>query len=475
MKIWVRIALAILILFGVAFSYFTKVEMEETKRRYREATEEPLVDVAHILAGIVAAHSISGAINYKSIGESLASARQFQAPAQIYELSKSGSDIEVTVTNEYGVVLFDSAQPSNIGADYSRWNDIFLTLRGEYGARSSIDPVTGISTLHVAAPIQVLGKRIGALSVRKSNKNTNRFIFATQKNIKQLGLLLFAIIALTSILILYWVTRPITCLTEYVRKVRDQQPTILPKLPQGEIGDLGIAFEELREALEGRKYIERYVTTLTHELKSPITAIRGALEILSDDIPHDKKALFLSNIEREVIRIQGLVEKLLALSSLQNRRDVDTNEIINVKDLVTQIKDTLALQLVTKNVTLKNGFNDSASIQGNNFWIREALLNLVQNAIDFTPSGSIITIHAQKIEDHYQLCVEDQGEGVPEWAMAKIFNQFFSLPRPESGKRSSGLGLSIVSEVAKLHHGRARIEKVGGRGTRAILEIEARV
>ena len=202
MKIWVRIALAILILFGVAFSYFTKVEMEETKRRYREATEEPLVDVAHILAGIVAANSISGAINYKSIGESLASARQFQAPAQIYELSKSGSDIEVTVTNEYGVVLFDSAQPSNIGADYSRWNDIFLTLRGEYGARSSIDPVTGISTLHVAAPIQVLGKRIGALSVRKSNKNTNRFIFATQKNIKQLGLLLFAIIALTSILIL---------------------------------------------------------------------------------------------------------------------------------------------------------------------------------------------------------------------------------------------------------------------------------
>lgn len=471
MKIWVKIAASILVLFALAFSYFTTVEIEETKRRYREATEEPLVDLAHILAALVASNSTSQGIDLKVIPGAIAAAREFPVAAQIYELSKVRSDIELVITDEKGVVLFDSAVPARVGSDSSKWNDIFLTLRGKYGARSSVDPASGISTLHVAAPIRVADRLIGVLSVSKSNRNTNQFIYATQNNIKQLGWALFAIIGVVSVLLLYWVTRPIRQLTDYVRKVRVHRDAELPVLSRGEIKDLAIAFEELREALEGRKYIERYVTTLTHELKSPITAIRGALEILTEDTYHGEKRLFLTNIEREVVRIQGLVEKLLALSSLQNRHDVEVNELIVLEDLRTQIEESLSLHLAAKKITFTGDFPQLPTVRGNSFWIREALLNLVQNAVDFSPVGGAVTIRTELIGQMQRVIVEDQGEGVPEWAKTKVFNQFFSLPRPESGKRSSGLGLSIVYEVARLHKGDARLERADERGTRAILDL----
>jgi two-component system sensor histidine kinase CreC len=318
----------------------------------------------------------------------------------------------------------------------------------------------------------MIGGRIkGVLSVSKSNKNTNLFIYSTQSNIKQLGWALFVIVALVSLLLLYWVTRPITRLTDYVRSVRDQSSLALPTLPRGEIRDLGRAFEELREALEGRKYIEKYVTTLTHELKSPITAIRGALEILQEDVREDPKRLFLTNIEREVERIQGLVEKLLALSSLQNRHDVEVDEVTPLQELYSQIKDSLNLQLAAKDIIFRGDFSQLETVQGNSFWIREALLNLVQNAVDFSPAGGIVTLRAERSGQTQKLTVEDQGVGVPDWSAAKVFNQFFSLPRPDNGKRSSGLGLSIVAEVAKLHRGSARLESAGERGTRATIEI----
>ena len=473
MTIWARIATSIILLFALVFSYFIKVEMDETKKRYREATEEPLVDLAHVLAAIVAANSTANSIDFQILPPAISKAREFPVPAQIYELTKSRSDIELTITNDQGIVLFDSADSSRIGADYTQWNDIYLTLQGRYGARSSLDPISAISTIHVAAPIMIDGRIKGVLSVSKSNKNTNLFIYSTQNNIKQLGWALFVIVALVSFLLLYWVTRPITRLTDYVRSVRDQSNLTLPTLPHGEIRDLGRAFEELREALEGRKYIERYVTTLTHELKSPITAIRGALEILQEDVREDPKRLFLTNIEREVERIQGLVEKLLALSSLQNRHDVEVDEVTPLQELYSQIKDSLNLQLAAKDIIFRGDFSQLKTVQGNSFWIREALLNLVQNAVDFSPAGGIVMLRAERSGQTQKLTVEDQGVGVPDWAAEKVFNQFFSLPRPESGKRSSGLGLSIVAEVAKLHRGSARLESAGERGTRAIIEIMA--
>ena len=153
MKIWMRVSIVVLFLFAAAFYYFTTAEMGETKRRYREATEEPLVDLAHLLAKTVGANSTAEALNINLLSDAFADTRRLSAPARIYDLVKGTSDIEVYITDIAGKVLYDSGSPLLIGSDYSRWNDVYWTLKGEYGARSSVDETSGISTLYVAAPI----------------------------------------------------------------------------------------------------------------------------------------------------------------------------------------------------------------------------------------------------------------------------------------------------------------------------------
>ena len=104
----------------------------------------------------------------------------------------------------------------------------------------------------------------------------------------------------------------------------------MPQLADDEIGQLGRAFEEMRVALEGKQYVENYVQTLTHEMKSPLAAIQGAAELLGEEMPAERRSRFLANIESETGRLQQLIEKLLLLTSIENRRELQKAEEISL-------------------------------------------------------------------------------------------------------------------------------------------------
>src|SRR6185503_956572 len=154
-----------------------------------------------------------------------------------------------------------------------------------------------------------------------------------------------------------------------------------------ELKTMGIAFEKMREALAGRAYVEQYVEALTHEIKSPISAIRGAAEILEDpSISPEQRARFLSNIQSETRRIQELVDRMLRLTELEARRTLASRNPVALGTVVRTIVEELEPVLLKRGLVVETRVPEDITVPGDSLLLHLAVSNLVQNAIDFSPA-----------------------------------------------------------------------------------------
>ena len=352
-------------------------------------------------------------------------------------------------------MIFDSDGGRDEGKDYSRWNDVARTLRGDYGARASRkDPDDPLSLiLYVAAPIRIAGKTAGVLTVAKPAESVSTFLDTAQHEITLGGIIAVLAVVLLGAAVSYWVSRPIERLTRYAQSIRDGKRAVLPRLGRGELGNLGAAFEEMRIALEGKAYVENYVQTLTHQMKTPVSAIRGAAELLKEDMPEEERKRFIENIHSESQRMQELIDHMLRLSAVENRRELRDLEDVDMVELVEDALKSLGPVLTAKGLRLTRPTGPPVPVRGERFLLLQAITNLIQNAADFSPEGSSIEIALSREEDELRLTVRDHGPGIPDFAVEKVFDRFYSLPRPGSSRKSTGLGLPFVREVAHLHGG----------------------
>ncbi len=476
MRIRTRLFLGILLAVGVGFAFVVDWVVDDLTPQYRESTEEPLVDTARILAEIAAATATQGRVQVGLFRTAFQRVAERPFTAQIYGLTKTRVDFRVYITDMRGIVLFDSDQGRDEGKDYLEWRDVYLTLKGQYGARSSReqpkDTKTGV--LYVAAPIIAHGETLGVLSVGKPTTNINVFIAQAQQKIYFAGLVSGLMILVVGLLVSEMVTRPIRRLTSYATAIRDGQRATLPRLGRSEIATLGHAFEEMRVTLEGKQYVEHYVQTLTHEIKSPVSAIHGAAELLKEEMPAERRDRFLENIRVEARRIATIVEKMLLLSSLENRHGLQEVEAVNLHEVVQEITESLQPVLEGKAITLAVSGDETATVQGEPFLVRQALLNILQNAVDFTPRGGHVRTSIQARDGGVEVVVQDTGPGIPVYATERIFERFYSLQRPDTGKKSSGLGLSVVREIMQLHGGGLTVQNAPEGGVVARLVFAGR-
>ncbi|MCB1170449.1 MAG: HAMP domain-containing protein [Leptospiraceae bacterium] len=440
-----------------------------------------------------------------SLQQMMELAREREFSARIYDIVKTRMNLFVYVTDRHGIVLYDSSG-LRTGEDLSRMNDVYLTLRDRYGARSSrmveSDPQTG--ALYVAAPIRYGQEIIGVLTVVKPKDSVTPFINIARQRSLNAALITALAIFLFSGLIMLWVTLPVRKLSQYVADIQKGKRAQLPALGKTEIGELGRALDSLRKELEGKDYVEKYIQTLNHEIKSPLTALRGSVELLEEDLPSDRRSRLVSNIKEETERIQTMIERMLDLSIIENQSRLDRSEV-NLMDL---LEDQLAALEMAGDATLvmddaqqesrprkpaqaelqRNGEwtldgkepeativsgddadSDSRSeirprsgkrafvVAGDPFLLGRALSNVLRNALEFRKEGKIrctISLHGDEIF----LEVFNRGEPVPDYARHRIYERFYSLPRPATGKKSTGLGLPFVREVMELHGGSVELE-----------------
>lgn len=473
MRLGVRIFLSYLAVFAICFSWPYNWVLDSLKIRYYESVEEVLIDEANILASLVGQSMSEEQFSLASMQGAFDQAYDRKLSALIYEVEKNRVDQRVYITDRYGKILFDSMNIAKQGEDYSGWIDVGRTLRGEYGARTSkaANEEGGLSVFHVAAPIMVAGELAGVLTVAKPTTATNHFITRAKAQLYKVAGAAAVTAFSLSLLVAMWITRPIKRLTEYAHAIRKGKRATFPDLDTTEIGTMGQAFEKMREALEGKKYVEHYIQTLTHEIKSPLSAILGASELLKEDMDEKRRNRFLANISGESSRIKELVDRMLELAALENRTILGKKELVSVQALVNIVLESKQPVILLKELQMQVDIDESLKIEGDSFLLHQAVANLVQNAIDFSIQKGTVFVRASYSQGQLFLVVDNDGPLIPDYAMSRIFERFFSLVRPVTGKKSTGLGLNFVKEVAALHEGTITLENREQEGVRATFII----
>jgi two-component system sensor histidine kinase CreC len=229
----------------------------------------------------------------------------------------------------------------------------------------------------------------------------------------------------------------------------------------------------MRRELEGKQYVERYVQTLTHEMKSPLAAIRGAAELLEDPLPDAERRRFAGNAKDQAERLDQLIERLLGLAELEQRQQLSDPQLLDLAELLNSVLAEKAPQLLQLNLQTAVSLDEPLPVLAEEFLLRQAISNLLDNALAFAPAASVIEISGRRDGKQIILRIQDHGPGIPDYALERIFERFYSLPRPNNGRKSTGLGLAFVREVAVLHGGEIRVGNAEGGGAEAVLSLSA--
>jgi two-component system sensor histidine kinase CreC len=206
-------------------------------------------------------------------------------------------------------------------------------------------------------------------------------------------------------------------------------------------------------------------------VKSPLSAIRGAAELLQEPMADADRARFVGNIVRETQRIQELVDRMMELTALESRRSLDSIAPVALRPLIEELAASAQASGASRSIQVEVESGPDATVDGDAFLLRRAIANLVDNALDFSPQGGTVTLSLKPHRRTVDVVVHDRGPGIPDYAEDKVFEKFYSLARPHSRKRSTGLGLSFVKEIAELHHGRAALTNAPDGGALATLSF----
>jgi len=283
-----------------------------------------------------------------------------------------------------------------------------------------------------------------------------------------------AVALLIGALLSWWLSRAIRRVTVFADAVAAGGRPEVPQLPGRELTQLANALDSMRAQLEGKAYVERYVQTLTHELKSPLAAIQGSSELLHGDLPPGQRERLLENIEVETSRLQSMSERLLNLAQVEQRRVLDEQVEIPLRPLVDELIKGRSPQAAQRGLSMSNELESAFLARGERFLVRQALANLLDNALDFTPPGGMVSVSGamDAPAGMISVAVFNPGEPIPDYALPLVIERFYSLARPGSGRKSTGLGLNFVQEVAQLHGGAFSISNVEG-GVLARLTLPA--
>jgi two-component system sensor histidine kinase CreC len=180
---------------------------------------------------------------------------------------------------------------------------------------------------------------------------------------------------------------------------------------------------------------------------------------------------FTNNILLESKRLDGFIQRMLEVARLENLSELEQIQPLNLYSLISSVVAQKQIEAGSKDVSLIFEGDADIHIVGNEFILQQVVDNLIGNAIEFSPQQASIKITCQTLDDKALIQVSDEGEGIPDYALERIFDRFYSLPRPLSGKRSSGLGLTFSKRAIELHGGTLTLENINPHGARAVARL----
>ncbi len=224
-------------------------------------------------------------------------------------------------------------------------------------------------------------------------------------------------------------------------------------------------FRDVTRYQQLEKMRRDFVANVSHELRTPLTSIKGFSETLLDGALEDEQTArrFLNIMKQEADRLTKLIDDLLKLSRLENKRTILDKEPVDINDIIEQVLFNFKLQAAEKNIKLtKNLSPNLPKISAQKDLLIQVLINLVDNAVKYTPVGGEVSVSSEANKKAVCVSVEDTGPGIPQESLDRVFERFYRVDKArvrEAG--GTGLGLAIVKHVLELHNGNIKVENTG--------------
>jgi two-component system OmpR family sensor kinase len=241
-----------------------------------------------------------------------------------------------------------------------------------------------------------------------------------------------------------------------------------------EIRNLGQAFNQMIERLESSfQQIRDFGDNVSHELRIPLSILRGQTELSLRRVRSEEeyRNVLESNLE-EIQRMEKIVERLLFLSRAERGEINVASTQVDLRGLVASVVAQFAVAAEAKKLRLVPRSGGPVVVVGDELLLRELLMNLIQNAITYTPEGGDVAVVLDQIDGRVELAVADTGCGIPEGEIPHIFERFYQVDRSRSSQ-GSGLGLSICWWIVEAHGGEIRVESTVGKGSRFTVSLNA--
>ena len=211
-----------------------------------------------------------------------------------------------------------------------------------------------------------------------------------------------------------------------------------------------------------------FVANVSHELKTPLTSIKGFIETLLDGALEEKTNVkkFLTIINQETERLNNLIGDLLNISKLESGQTDLNKKLVNIDQLLAEIIITIEARLKEKNLDLKKDIQ-ATIIPADGDLLREVFINLLDNAIKYSPAGGTILVGTHQSNGRFECFIEDTGIGIPEESLPRLFERFYRVDKGRSRDMGgTGLGLSIVKHIIERHGGKVAVQSQLGKGSR---------
>lgn len=254
-------------------------------------------------------------------------------------------------------------------------------------------------------------------------------------------------------------------------------PVYLQNSKNAIIGSI-INIEDITEIVKLENMRRDFVANVSHELKTPLTSINGFVEtlIMNEDLPVNKRNRFLAIIQKESDRLKRLIEDILLLSSIESKNNLVMENII-IYDVFKEVYEMINYIANSKKIDLQYNFEDKeVVVQAYGDYLKQLLLNLIDNAIKYTPEGGRVTVKQFTKNDEIVIEVIDNGVGIPKEDQSKIFQRFYRVDKARSRSvGGTGLGLAITKHIVHSLKGSIGLESQLGEGSKFIVKLPKKI
>ena len=413
---------------------------------------------ANLQSGVsVMVYSLSGLeqLNPENVGEAM-------AVAEDTGLSR------VLVTDSDGLVLYDTRETGGAQGEYVFYTEIVQALLGNDAFTCAYH--NGAFRSHASSPVLYHNQIIGAVYAYEYDTEQAALLTGLQDNLLRLSVGIGAVVLVLSGVLSAALTRKISELLTAIRQVREGAYSHRMEIRgRDEIAQLGQEFNSLTDRLQTTEEIRRrFVSDASHELKTPLAAIRLLTDSILQTEGMDQATTreFVADIGAEAQRLSRITEDLLRLTRLDSGL-LDKPAVVDVLPVLEQVMRMMSLLALDKDVDLTYDASGACRVLATRDEIHQVVYNLTDNALKYTPPGGAVQVSLRREGDEVVLSVEDNGVGIPEEDLPRIFQRFYRVDKARSrAAGGTGLGLSIVSDTVNKRGGTVTAENRAQGGSR---------